>query len=438
MADAAAGPPHGSLTRDPTAALLPPCFFAPAVAAFATALVAAPFLLSELDAFYYQPHVVALTHVLTLGWVSLTIQGVLYRYVPGLTKQPIPYPRLAVVQWATFLVGAAGLVAGFWIHRWPPTVAAAATLVVSSVLLCAEMWPMLRRAPRRGVAEVGLVLSTAFLVLAATLGTIVAADKMVPLLSGGLLTNLGAHAHLAAVGWVGTTIAALSFRFLPAFLLPELDLTAAARRLVVALAVAVLALAGSLLARSDVARAAAAALTALIVVYAVLVVRLVRSRRMPMDWTAWHAIAGAGWVVFSGLAGLVLATHGADDELGARVAAAYGVAGIVGWMSNLIVGVSYKLFPGFVAAARSQRERRPVPLAVLGVPPALPPVVFATLNGGTLLVVLALLAAQPALLPFSGALLAVGGLLYATASGRTLLFTVRDPRGRPHPLAVLP
>jgi hypothetical protein len=300
------------------------------------------------------------------------------------------------------------------------------------------MWPLLRRAPRRGVAEVGLFLSTAFLVLAAMLGMIVAADKMVPLLAGGVLTNLGAHAHLAAVGWVGTTIAALSFRFLPAFLLPELDLTAAARRLVVALAIAVLALAGALLARSDVARAAAAALTALVVAYAVLVVRLVRSRRMPMDWTAWHAIAGAGWVVFCGLAGLVLATHGAADELGARVAAAYGVAGIVGWMSNLIVGVSYKLFPGFVAAARSQRARPPVPIAVLGVPRTLPPIVFTTLNGGTLLVVLALLAEQPALLPFGGALLAIGGLVYAAASGRTLLFTVRDPRGRPHPLAVLP
>jgi hypothetical protein len=173
-------------------------------------------------------------------------------------------------------------------------------------------------------------------------------------------------------------------------------------------------------------------------VYAVLVLRLVRSRRMPMDWTAWHAIAGAGWLVFCGLAGFVVATHGAIDELGARVAAAYGVAGIVGWMSNLIVGVSYKLFPGFVAAARSQRERRPVPLAVLGVPRAVQALDFPTLNGGTLLVVMALLAGRSALLPIGGGVLAVAGLVYAAASERTLLFTLRDPRGRPHPLAVLP
>ena len=432
------GPPHGNVTRDPTAALLPPCFFVPAVAAFATALVAGPFLLGELESFFYQPRLLALTHVLTLGWVSLTIQGVLYRYVPGLTKQPVPYPRLAVVQWATFVLGAVGLVAGFWTHRWAASAAAAAVLVASSILLCSEMWPMLLRAPRRGVAEIGLLLSTAFLVLAATLGMLLAADKLRPLVSGSLLTNLGAHAHLAALGWVGTTIAALSFRFLPAFLLPEVDLTAAARRLVVALGVAVVVLVGALLARSDVARAAAAALTALIVSYAVLVLRLVSSRRMPMDWTAWHAVTGAAWVVFCGLAGFVLARHGASDELGARLAAAYGVAGIVGWMSNLIVGVSYKLFPGFVAAARSQRGRPPVPLATLAVPNALPPIAFAALNLGTLLVVLGLLAAEPLALALGGGLLATAGSTYAIGAARTLLFVVRDPRGRRNPLAVLP
>lgn len=431
-------PPHGATTRDATAALLPPCFFAPAVLAFATALVAARILLGELQFFFYQPRILALTHTLTLGWVSLTIQGVLYRYVPGLTKQAVPHPRLAVVQWVTFVVGAAGLVAGFWAHHWQPTLAAAALLVVSSFLLCVEMWPMLLRAPRRGVAEVGLFLSTAFLVLAATLGTLLVVDKLRPFLHGSVLTNLGAHAHLAALGWVGITIAALSFRFLPAFLLPTVDLTATARRLVIALAAAVSVLTVALLARSDVAQGAAAALAALVVTYAVLVLRLVASRRMPMDWTAWHAVAGAGWVVFCGLCGVALASHGADDQVGARLAAAYGVAGIVGWMSNLIVGVSHKLFPGFVAAARAHRERAPAPLAVLGVPDWLPPIVFACLNGGTLLVVLTLLTAKPSFLAIGGDLLAAAGLVYACGAGRTLLFTLRDPRGQPNPLAVLP
>jgi len=430
--------PHGSLTRDPTAALLPPCFFALAVASFALALVAAPFLLGEVAAFFYQPRVLALTHVLTLGWVSMTIQGVLYRYVPGLTKRPIPHPRLAVVQGAGFALGAAGLVAGFWIHRWGPVTCSAGLLVVSAALLCTNLWPMLLASPQRGVAEIGLLISTAFFVVAAALGLVLAVDKTWPVLRGNVLTNLAAHAHLAALGWVGATIVALSFRFLPAFLLPTIDVTAVARRLVVALAIAVVVLAALLLGRHDVAWAAGAALATLVLVYVALVLRVVASRRMPMDWTAWHAVASAGWVAVAALTGVVLAVVGGDDALGARLAAAYGVAGIVGWMSNLIVGISYKLFPGFVAAARAQRRRPPVPMAVLAVPAAIQPVVFAAFNAGVVVLVLGLLAEHSLSVQLGGTLLAGAGVLYAIGAGRTLLFTLRDPRGERHPLSVLP
>jgi len=430
--------PHGSLTRDPTAALLPPCFFAIAVAAFALALVAAPFLLDQVAAFFYQPRVLALTHVLTLGWVSMTIQGVLYRYVPGLTKRPIPHPRLAVLQGATFALGAAGLVAGFWVHRWGPVVWSAGLLVASAALLCANLWPMLLASPRRGVAEVGLLISTTFLVVAAALGMLLAVDKNWPVLRGNVLTNLAAHAHLAALGWVGATIVALSFRFLPAFLLPTVDLTPVAKRLVVALAVAVAVLATLLLLQHDVAWAAGAALATLVLVYVVLLLRVVASRRMPMDWTAWHAVTSAGWVAVAAIVGVALAVVGGDDTLGARLAAAYGIAGIVGWMSNLIVGISYKLFPGFVAAARAQRGRPAVPLAVLAVPAVIQPIVFLSFNTGVVALVLGLLAERSLPVQVGGTVLAGAGVLYALATGRTLLFTVRDPRGDRNPLSVLP
>jgi hypothetical protein len=297
---------------------------------------------------------------------------------------------------------------------------------------------MLFGSPRRGIAEVGLVASTGFFVVAATLGMLLALDEERPLLGGSVLTNLGAHAHLAALGWVGITIVALSFRFLPAFLLPTIDLAAVARRLVVALAAAVAVAAALLLARSDVTWAAAGALAGLFLTYAILVLRLVASRRLPIDWTAWHAIAGAGWVGGAAVAGVALATLGAGDELGARITAAYGVAGIVGWMSNLIVGVSHKLFPGFVAAARGQRGRPPVPLAVLGVPGVLQRLVFVCLNAGTLLLVLGLLGAAASWMRAGGAVLAGAAVLYAIAAGRTVLLTVLDPRRAWSPLSVLP
>src|SRR5579875_607234 len=212
---------HGRKTTDRTAALLPPCFFAPAVAFFATALVLAPAVAPDLRTHFYQPHVLALVHMLTLGWISMVMMGVLYRYVPGLTKRPVPFPRLAVAQWASFVAGTTALIGGFWTGSWPTATAAAGTLATSAVLLCANLWPMLRAARRLGVAELGVGLATTALVAAAILGTLLAADKQRGFLGGDVVTNLAAHAHLAALGWVGLTVCALSFRFLPAFSPPR-------------------------------------------------------------------------------------------------------------------------------------------------------------------------------------------------------------------------
>lgn len=437
---ASAGEPHAHGAR-PTgrgAALLPPCFFTVAVAFFALALGEAPFVAGELQGYFYQAHVLALTHMLALGWISMAMVGVLYRYVPAISKRPLPYPRLAVVQGVTFLVGVVILVTNFWLGRWTPAAIAAGLLAVSAVLLCANLWPLLFGAPNRGVAEVGILLATAFLVAAATLGTLLALDKEHPFLGGSMLTNLGAHVHLAALGWVGVTICALSFRFLPAFLLPTFQAPDAARRRVLALAGAVVVLAIALLARSPLLALAATVVVAALVAYLALLVRVLATHRMPIDWTARHALAGAAWLLVAVAGGIFLAAMGAETATGARVAAAYGVAGILGWMSNLVIGISYKLFPGFVAAARVECRRRAVPVLELSVPPPFQAVVFALYNAGVVLTVGGLLADQTPVLMAGTAGLAAGAVLYATFTSRTLAFTLVDPPTPANALRILP
>ncbi|HZP42438.1 MAG TPA: hypothetical protein VFD84_13160 [Candidatus Binatia bacterium] len=421
--------PH-AVPPSAVAALLPPAFFAVAVAFFATGTVATPFLVGDLAAYFYQARVLALTHVLTLGWISMVILGVLYRYVPGLTKQRVPAPRVALAQWATFVAGVAALVTQLWLGSWTRTAAAAALLLVSAGLACANFWPMLWRAPSRGVAEVGIAIGTGFLTLAAALGTLLALDKQHPLLGGSTLTNLAAHAHLAALGWVGVMICALSFRFLPAFLLPTVEVPSAARAQVIALAAAVVLLAAALLVRSALVPLAALAIAAALVAYLVLLVRVVRSHRLPIDWTARHALASAVWLLGATAGGVCLGWTGAQSALGARLAAAYGVAGLLGWMSNLVIGMSYKLFPGFVLAARTHRRRPPAPLAALEVPGPVKPIVFGAFNLGVAGTVATLLAGTPLLAVAATATTAFGAVLYAAATARTLAFTVVDPRVR--------
>src|SRR5579883_545832 len=382
---------HGRKTTDRTAALLPPCFFAPAVAFFATALVLAPAVAPDLRTHFYQPHVLALVHMLTLGWISMVMMGVLYRYVPGLTKRPVPFPRLAVAQWASFVAGTTALIGGFWTGSWPTATAAAGTLATSAVLLCANLWPMLRAARRLGVAELGVGLATTALVAAAILGTLLAADKQRGFLGGDVVTNLAAHALVAALWW-----------------------------------------------RSALTPVAALAVAAALAAYAALAARVVRTHRLPLDWTARHAIASVGWCLVTAAAGLVLCVLGGQGEHGVHLAAAYGAVGLLGWLSNLVIGVSYKLFPGFDAGTRSERARRPVPLAVLGVPERVQPAVFVAFNLGTATLAGGLLGDLVWLVVGGMLVSAAAAVLYAASTARTLAFAVLDPRRPPDPLAVLP
>jgi hypothetical protein len=114
------------------------------------------------------------------------------------------------------------------------------------------------------------------------------------------------------------------------------------------------------------------------------------------------------------------------------------VIALLGWMSNLLIGMSYKLFPGFVAAARAERGLRALPMAELGASTRVQAAVFVLHNLAVAMVVAALLADHGALLGAGTVLLACGALAYAVATMRTLACALFDPPPSRDPLRILP
>lgn len=401
-------------------ARLPPVLFVVSAVSFA----ASPFVgwaaAGALAEHFYHARVLALVHGLALGWVSSAMIGVLYRYVPSVSKRPLPYPRAAVLQATVFVAGTLGLVSGFWSGNWAWAAAGTAALFVSALLLAANIVPPLLAAPRKGVAEVGILAGVVSLAAAAGLGMGFALDKLYPWAGGSLVSNLAAHAHLAAAGWVGAILCALSFRFLAAFLLPAKLPFEEARRIVVAIAALVFVLAVSLLSRNRLASLAGIALAAAFGAYGVLFARMVSSRRLPLDWTARHALAATVWLAAAIGVGAFLAGHGPQDEAGSRLALAYGFVGFLGWVGNFLVGVSYKLFPGFVAGARAERGLARISVADLGFPERTKPPVFAAYNAAVLVLAGSSLAGSAAGLRAGFAVLAFAAAVYSRFALRTL------------------
>src|SRR5215471_14791606 len=297
-------------------ARIPVSFFAVAVWFFVLGVLVLPLAVSRIDQYFYQAIPLAVVHVFTLGWITAIIMGVMYRYVPALTRTLVPSPRLACIQLALYVVGASGMITHFAIGIWPGLWLAAIIVFASILMFAWNILPGVMSQVGRGVAETGMFLSVCFLLAAALLGTLLGLDKTYDFLGGSLLSNLAAHVHLAAVGWVTLSICAVSYRMLPAFLLPTTRLPAAAKWQIYALAMTVVGLVGSLLLRCGMASTFSIAITLSMGWYLVIVARMVRTRRMPLDWTPLHALAGViGLAMAAGL-GIGLSFAGGDSALG--------------------------------------------------------------------------------------------------------------------------
>ena len=414
-------------------------FFVVSVIFFAIGVTALPFVVPSIAQFFYQPLPLALTHTFTLGWITAAVIGVMYRYVPALTRHAVPYPRLALVQVALYAIGVSGIVAHFTIGIWPGIWLAAIVIIVSIAIFAMNMFPCLWPHAGDGVAETGMFLSLCFLILAASLGFTLAFDKSYDFLGGDVLTNLASHVHFAAVGWVTLTICAVSYRMLPAFLLPRVTLPPRALWQLYALAIAVLGLGFTLLFGIGGATFWALAIVASLAAYVLLIARMVRARRMPIDWTTRHALAGLGWLAVAAILGVTLSVTGGQSDLGNRLAGAYGFAGLLGFISNFIIGMSYKLFPGFVARARSGMGWPAVTNAELS-DTRPQPYVFAGFNGGLVFAVAGLLGGWLPIVEVGGIAISCGGLAYAATALWTLSYAYRSalPASARTALRILP
>lgn len=420
-------------------ARLPMHFLTSAVTFFGVGVALAPWAVGDLLDFYYQPRLLALTHTMTLGWITSAMMGVMYRYVPALTKRPLRYPRLAHVQFWLFVFSVAGIIVHFDIGEWVATWLAAAMVVLSVSLFALNMLFCLAPAAGRGVAETGMLLAILYLLVAAILGLLLALDKTYGFLHGSVLTNLAAHAHLAAVGWVSLTICAVSYRMIPAFLLPEVELPRAAIWQLYGLAIGVAGLGAALLGGIGGAPIWSGTILLALLAYVAVLASLVRNRRMPIDWAMRHALAGVASLVLSAGLGLTLMRIDPGSELGNRVAGAYGVLGLFGWVTNFIIGMSYHLFPGFVTGLRATVGWPRLAISELALPRCRP-FVFFSLNAGVLALACGLITGQGLLARLGTVVIAGGGLVYVAVMARTLGYAYRPsvPRDASDPLRVLP
>ncbi|HXD99612.1 MAG TPA: hypothetical protein VN646_23870 [Candidatus Acidoferrum sp.] len=400
--------------------MLPLAYLVTATVAFVVAALAMPWLAPELAGHYYQPRVLALTHTVTLGWITLTIMGASYQIVPIVLGRPIWSERLARWQLVVTAAGIGGLVGHFFIGQWPGLLWAAGLItlgvglhLVNAILSVRGLTSWTFTARLVALAHVGLALTALF-------GTLLAVDKVVRILPGSLFPNLHAHVHLALLGWMLPMVIGVAARVYPMFLLAREPAGWPGRVQLWGLGLGVPAVVVGILTGRVLLAAGALAVAAAAVAHVVWVLGMVRgSRRPALDWGLRFVLTGALALVPATALGVALAL---DILAGPRVALAYAALALGGWASLTIAGMLLKIVPFLVwyRVYGPRAGREPVPsLPDLGWPAAerlawtLLTVGFATLAG-------ALALGEAAWIRAAGLLVAAGALVFAASLARVV------------------
>ncbi len=163
--------------------------------------------------------VVAVTHLFTLGWITTSIMGALYQFLPVALNQAIASERLAHATFGLHVSGVALMVTGIAAGH-------AVVLTIGLVLLGAgittflgNLGVTLHRAARRELTWWALCAAAVFLAVALVLGVALAIHRFTGMLGSAHDLALRVHLHAGLFGWVMLVIVGVSHRLLPMFLL---------------------------------------------------------------------------------------------------------------------------------------------------------------------------------------------------------------------------
>ena len=414
--------------------LLPLSYLACAAMAFLVAAVGVAYLAPELGGHYYHPRLLALTHTVTLGWVTLAILGAGYQLAPVVLGRPIWSERLARWQLAVLIIAVAGMVAHFHLGSWPGLATAAGLLALGIAFHLLNMCLTLRGFTQWTFTARLVVLGYGGLALTTLFGLTLAVNRLWPFLPTSFFPTLHAHVQLALLGWVTPMILGIAARVYPMFLLAPEPRPWTTRLQLWGLVSGVPSVVLGLLGVPGLLVPGALAVTAAAGGHIAWILETARGRKRPgLDWGLRFTLTATAFVVPAALLGLALA---AGQVTGPRVALAYAVMVLGGWISLTIVGMMLKIVPFLVwyRVYSPRAGREPVPtLAQLSSPRA-EGLAYTLLTSGVVLLSVTVLVGDVTAIRAAGAVLALGALAFATGLVRVLghLLHAGAPTWPPH------
>jgi hypothetical protein len=323
--------------------------------------------------FFYHDWMLALVHLVTLGWITFSILGAIFIVGPLALRMDMPVRRSDYAAYAAATIGVIGMVGHFWIGEYPGMAWSAATVAGAVLFMTLRIAARIRLANIQPGVRLHIVLACVNLWLAASMGLLLAWNKASPFLPGYVLSNVFAHAHLAAIGWAAMMVAGVGYRLLPMTFPSKMPSGRSIYASAILLEAGVLGLFVTLLVRSAWRSVFGGLVLAGVCAAGVHVAWMLRHRapRQPgvpsVDFGVLHAASAAASLVGAGAIGMALLVA-PPSPWTLHAAAVYGVLGLIGFLGQMIIAMEARLLPMaawfWTYAASGYRVPPPAPHAM--------------------------------------------------------------------------
>ncbi|MBK6984313.1 MAG: hypothetical protein IPH32_05960 [Bacteroidetes bacterium] len=169
---------------------------------------------------YFHPKVLAITHLTTLGWITLIIIGSLYQLIPVITNKKIYSPILAFIVYVLILLGTVLLSISFWIFDVGFLIEIATCFLFLGITLFLVNILLTAKDSKEKSIEIDFIqASMLWFWLTAFIGSLLAFNFRFMFLPKEHLYYLKIHAHIGLIGWFLCLIIGVASKLIPMFLL---------------------------------------------------------------------------------------------------------------------------------------------------------------------------------------------------------------------------
>ncbi len=169
---------------------------------------------------YFQPHILAITHTMALGWGTMIILGASHQLVPVLTEKSLHSIKLAYASFIFAGIGIPILVYGFhnfnmgWPARW-----GGGLVLLAAVCYVINLYLTIGK--NKNIHAVFVLTGSFWLLITVAIGLTLVYNFSYKFLPESSLSYLPLHAHLGIIGWFLLLVTGVGSRLIPMFLISK-------------------------------------------------------------------------------------------------------------------------------------------------------------------------------------------------------------------------